>query len=305
LTVSCHLAILTPELLANEIFRGNVSQSISEKANQYSVLIEPPTNRISLGLSELWEYRELLFYMVWRDVKVRYKQTILGAAWAILQPFVQMIIFSLIFGRIAKLDSNGIPYPIFTYAAIVPWTFFASGVNQATSSLISNSNMIKKIYFPRLTLPISSILTGAVDFLFASSIIVVLMLIYQVPLTWRILALPFLLLLAFITALAVSLWLAPMNVQFRDVRYATPFMVQMWMWLTPVAYASSNLPAPFNQLYALNPMAGVVEGFRWALAGANTEPGIMVLISGLMSFVLLISGLIYFRRMELSFADVV
>ena len=285
-----------------------MAQSISEQANQnntYSILIEPPQGRVSFGLTDLWEYRELLFYMVWRDVKVRYKQTIMGASWAILQPFVQMIIFSLIFGRIAKLDSNGIPYPIFTYAALVPWSFFAGGVNQATTSLVTNANVIKKIYFPRLTLPISTILSGGVDFLVASSIIFVLMLVYQVPFTWRILALPFLLLLAFITSLGVSLWLAPLNVQFRDVRYATPFMVQIWFWLTPVTYASSNLPEPFNQLYAINPMAGVVEGFRWALAGADTQPGLIVLASSAISVLLLVSGLIYFRRMELTFADVV
>jgi lipopolysaccharide transport system permease protein len=285
-----------------------VTEGISQELNQsnkYTVLIEPTQDRVSFGLTELWEYRELMFFMIWRDIKVRYKQTILGVAWAILQPFVQMIIFSLIFGSLAKLDSDGIPYPIFTYSALVPWSFFASGLNTATTSLVTNSNMIKKIYFPRLTLPISSILSGVVDFLVAFSIVFVLMFVYNVPLTWRLLLLPFLFLLAFITSLGVSLWLAPLNVQFRDVRYVTPFMVQMWMWLTPVAYSSSNLPEPFNQLYALNPMAGVVEGFRWALAGADTQPGLMVLASALISILLLISGLIYFRRMEFTFADIV
>lgn len=268
-------------------------------------MIEPRQNRLVFGLRELWEFRELMFYMAWRDIKVRYKQTILGVLWAVLQPFTQMIIFSFIFGQVAKLDSNGIPYPIFLYAALVPWTFFASGLNSATISLVTNSNMIKKIYFPRLTLPISSILSSSIDFLVAFSIVFILMFVYSVPLTWRILMLPFLFLLAFITSLGVSLWLAPLNVQFRDVRYVTPFIVQIWMWLTPVAYASSNLPAPFNQLYALNPMAGVVEGFRWALAGADTQPGLMVLISSMISLLLLVSGLLYFRRMEATFADIV
>lgn len=288
--------------------QDNVTENIVESMNsgsEYSVLIEPLDNHISFGLKELWEARELLFYMTWRDIKVRYKQTILGAVWAILQPFTQMIIFSMIFGNIAHLDSDGIPYPIFTYAALVPWTFFASGITQATLSLVNNSTMIKKIYFPRLTLPISSILGSGVDFFIAFSIIFVLMIFYQVPLTARILILPFLLLLAFITALGVSLWLSSLNVQFRDVRYVTPFMVQMWFWVTPVAYSSSHLPFPFNQLYALNPMAGVVEGFRWALAGADTQPGIMVGISAIISVLLLLTGLLYFRRMERTFADVV
>jgi homopolymeric O-antigen transport system permease protein len=287
----------------------SVTQSIPNELNKtkqnHSILIEPSQNRTLFGLTELWDYRELLFFMTWRDIKVRYKQSVLGVIWAIFQPLMQMVIFSLIFGRLANLPSDGIPYPIFSYAALVPWTFFAGGLGKATNSLITSSAMIKKIYFPRLVLPISNILSGFIDFFVAFSIIFVLMIVYDVALTWRILLLPFLFLLAFVTSLGVSLWLAPLNAQFRDVRRATAFLIRIWFWITPITYSSSSLPAPFNQLYALNPMAGVVEGFRWALAGADTEPGMMVFISAVMSILLLLSGLLYFRRMESTFADVV
>lgn len=268
-------------------------------------MIEPQESGFNLNLRELWQYRELLYYFTWRDIMVRYKQTILGAAWAILQPLMQMVVFTFIFGTIAQLDSEGIPMQIFQYAALVPWTFFASGLGKATTSLVANSAMLKKIYFPRLILPISAVVSGIVDFLLALSILFVMMIYFQVPFTLRILYLPLLLALATMTALGVSLWLAPLNVMFRDVRYATPFVIQMWLFLTPVVYSSSELPAPFDRLYALNPMAGVVEGFRWAMAGADTEPGGIVLISALISFLILITGLIFYQRMESTFADVV
>jgi homopolymeric O-antigen transport system permease protein len=283
----------------------SIPNELKKTKQNYSILIEPSQNRALFGLTELWDYRELLFFMTWRDIKVRYKQSVLGVVWAVFQPLMQMVIFSLIFGRLANLPSDGIPYPIFSYAALVPWTFFAGGLGKATSSLVTSSAMIKKIYFPRLVLPISNILSGFIDFFVAFSIIFVLMIVYDVALTWRILLLPFLFLLAFITSLGISLWLAPLNAQFRDVRRATAFLIQIWFWITPITYSSSSLPAPFDQLYALNPMAGVVEGFRWALAGADTEPGIIVLISAVMSLLLLLSGLLYFRRMESTFADVV
>lgn len=270
-----------------------------------TTVIKPANGFLNSSLMEVWQYRELLYYFVWRDIMLRYKQTIMGAAWAILQPLMQMIVFSFIFGTLANLDSDGIPQPIFQYAALVPWTFFASGLGKATSSLVSNSGMLKKIYFPRLILPISSVASGIVDFLLAMSILVLMMLYFDVAFTWRILYLPLFLGLAFMTALGVSLWLAPLNVLFRDVRYATPFLIQMWFWITPAAYSSSNLSAPLDSIYALNPMAGVVEGFRWAMAGADTEPGAVVLASALISFVVMITGFAFYQRMESTFADVV
>lgn len=270
-----------------------------------TTVIKPPEGWFNFNLHELWDFREMLFYFVWRDITVRYKQTVLGAAWAILQPLMQMVIFAFIFGTLAGLDSEGLPQPIFQYAALVPWTFFASGLNKATTSLVSSSGMLKKIYFPRIILPIASVASGIVDFLLALLILLLMMVYFDVAFTLRMLYLPLLLGLAYMTALGVSLWLAPLNVMFRDVRYATPFLVQMWFWITPAAYSSSALPAPLNKLYALNPMAGVVEGFRWAMAGASTEPGIVVLASALISFVIMVTGWMFYQRMESTFADVV
>ncbi len=281
------------------------STKLQQTNTPFVTVIKAREGWFNLNIADLWQFRELLFYFTWRDVMVRYKQTILGAAWAILQPLMQMVIFSFIFGRLAGLSSEGLPQPIFQYAALVPWTFFATGLNKATGSLVTNSSMLKKIYFPRLILPVSAVISGIVDFLLAFSILVLMMFFFDVQFTARMLYLPFLLGLAFMTALGVSLWLAPLNVMFRDVRYATPFIVQMWFWITPAAYSSSELPAPFNTLYAFNPMAGVVEGFRWAMAGADTEPGVVVLISAAISFVVMISGLVFYQRMESTFADVV
>lgn len=278
--------------------------SQAEHSEIPTIVIKPTGRFGAINWRELWRYRELLYFFIWRDIKVRYKQTILGATWAVLQPFTQMIIFSFIFGSIAQLDSDGIPYPVFTYTALIPWTFFARGLSGATISLTSHANMIKKVYFPRLVLPMSAILGGLVDLAIALSTLFLMMLYFGLPITPKILALPFLLLLALITCMGVSLWLAPMNVQFRDIRYAMPFITQVWLWLTPVAYSSSYLSEPWNTLYALNPMAGVVEGFRWALAGTDTQPGAMVLVSSVIAVLLLISGLIYFRSMETTFADV-
>lgn len=281
------------------------SSKIQQSEPAFRTVIKASEGWFNFNLADLWQFRELLFYFTWRDIMVRYKQTILGAAWAILQPLMQMVIFSFIFGRLAGFDSEGIPIQVFQYAALVPWAFFATGLNKATSSLVTNSAMLKKIYFPRLILPISAVVSGIVDFLLAFSILVVMMFFFDMPFTLRLLYLPLLLGLAFMTALGVSLWLAPLNVMFRDVRYATPFLVQMWFWITPVVYSSSELPAPFDTLYAFNPMAGVVEGFRWAMAGVDTEPGSAVLISAMISFVIMVSGLIFYQRMESTFADVV
>ena len=268
-------------------------------------IICPSKGWISLKLGELWAYRELLYFLTWRDVKVRYKQTILGAAWAIIQPFFTMIVFSLFFGRLAKIPSDGIPYPVFSYAALVPWTFFANGLGASSNSLVGSANLIKKVYFPRLVVPISAVISGGVDFVLAFAVLLGMMLFFGMVPTWNALWLPPLLLLALVTALGAGLWLTAMNVQFRDVRYAVPFLVQAWMFATPIAYPSSLLDEPWRTLYGINPMAGVVEGFRWALLGTETAPGAIIIVSALVAVGLLVSGAFYFRRMEKTFADVV
>ena len=267
--------------------------------------IEPSSGWISLKLDEIWEYRELLYFLTWRDIKVRYKQTILGAAWAIIQPFFTMVIFSLFFGKLAKIPSDGIPYPIFAYAALVPWTFFANGLTQSSNSLVGSANLIKKVYFPRLVIPISSVVSGAVDFVLAFIVLLGMMFYFGIVPTVNVVWLPFLLLLAFVTSLGVGFWFAAMNVQFRDVRYTVPFLTQFWMFATPIAYPSSLLDEPWRTLYGVNPMVGVVEGFRWALLGTDTAPGGIILVSALVSLAILIGGAFYFRRMEKTFADVV
>ncbi len=255
-------------------------------------------------LRELWDFRELLYFFAWRDIKVRYKQTVIGAFWAVLQPFLTMVIFSLFLGRLAKVPSDGLPYPLFSYAALVPWTFFANALTQASNSLVLGANMVKKIYFPRLALPIATVLAGVIDFLLAFVVLLGMMVYYGLAPTVHILWLPLLLLLALVTSLGASLWLSAMNVQFRDVRYAVPFLTQAWLFVTPIAYPSSLLPEPWRTVYGLNPMAGVVEGFRWALLGTDTAPGPMTLVSAVVALALFVSGAFYFRRMEQSFADV-
>jgi lipopolysaccharide transport system permease protein len=268
------------------------------------LLIAPSTGWVSLKLHELWEYRELLYFLVWRDIKVRYKQTMLGVAWAIIQPFLTMVVFSVFFGRLAKIPSDGVPYPIFSYAALVPWTFFAHGLTQASNSLVGSANLIKKIYFPRLAVPIASVTAGIVDFTLAFVVLIGMMLYYGIVPTINLIWTPLLLLLALTTALGVSLWLSAMNVQFRDVRHVVPFLTQFWLFATPVAYPSSLLPEPWRTVYGLNPMVGVVEGFRWALLGTTPAPGPIVIVSTLISLALLLGGLFYFRRLERTFADI-
>lgn len=275
-------------------------------APSYHLRIEPSKGWVSLKLHELWEYRELLYFLTWRDIKVRYKQTVLGAAWAIIQPLMTMVVFSLFFGRLAKMPSDGVPYPIFSYAALVPWTFFASGLTQSSNSLVGSANLIKKVYFPRLVVPISSVLAPAVDFVLAFLVLLGMMAVYGILPTLNVIWLPFLLLLAFVTSLGVGLWLSAMNVQFRDVRYTIPFLTQFWMFATPIAYPSSLIENDLlRALYGINPMTGVVEGFRWALLDTDTAPGPVLAISVVAALVLMVSGLYYFRRMEKTFADVV
>lgn len=266
--------------------------------------IKPLTGWADLKLNELWQYRDLLYYFIWRDVKIRYRQTILGAAWGILQPFLTMVVFSIFFGRLAKVPSDDLPYPVFAYAALVPWTFFANGITLASNSLVQNSSMLKKIYFPRMTMPISAVLTGLVDYILAFIVLFGMVLTYNITPTLNLLWTLPLLLLAFVTALGVSMWLSAMNVQFRDIRHVIPFLVQLWLFLTPIAYPSSLLDEPWFTLYGINPMAGVVEGFRWALLGTDTQPGPMIIVSSVMAVLILISGVFYFRRMERFFADV-
>lgn len=269
------------------------------------IRIRPSKGWVSLGLKELWDYRELLFFLIWRDIKVRYKQTVLGASWAIIQPFFTMVVFSLFFGKLAKVPSDGIPYPIFSYSALVPWAFFAHGLNQASNSLVGGSNLIKKVYFPRLAMPIASVLAGVVDFVLAFVMLIGMIFYYGMVPTVNIVFLPLFLLLALITSLGVSLWLSAMYVQFRDIRHIIPFLTQIWLFATPIAYPSSLLSEPWRTIYGLNPMVGVVEGFRWALLGTKTAPGLMIILSSLVAVALLITGAYYFRRMEKTFADVV
>jgi lipopolysaccharide transport system permease protein len=269
------------------------------------IVVKPSRGWVSLKLNELWHYRELLYFLTWRDIKVRYKQTVLGAAWAIIQPFFTMVVFSLFFGRLAKIPSDGIPYPIFAYAALVPWTFFANGLSQSSNSLVDNANLMRKVYFPRLVVPISSVISGGVDFILAFIVLLGMMLFYGIYPTIHVIWLPFLLLLTLTTSLGVGLWLSAMNVQFRDVRYTVPFLTQFWLFATPIAYPSSLLSEPWRTLYGINPMVGVVEGFRWALLGTDTAPGPIILVSSLVALALLVSGCFFFRRMEKTFADVV
>ncbi len=259
----------------------------------------------AVRLGELWGHRELLYFLTWRDVKVRYKQTALGASWAIIQPLMTMVVFSVFFGRLARMPSDGVPYPIFAYAALVPWTFFANGLTQSANSLVASANLIKKVYFPRLMVPLATVCSEAVDFLLAFAVLVAMMLYYDITPTSKVLWLPGFVLLALATSVGVGLWLAALNVRYRDVRYTVPFIVQFWLFATPIAYPSSLLPEPWRTLYGLNPMAGVVEGFRWALLGSNTGPGPMVAVSAIAASAVLWSGVRYFRRMEQTFADVV
>ncbi len=278
-------------------------QSLIEQEN-WSIIIRPSKGWVSLNLRNLWEYRDLIFFLAWRDISVRYKQTVLGAAWAIIQPLFSMVIFSIFFGGLAQIASDGVPYPVFSYAALLPWTFFANALSESSNSLVGNANLLSKVYFPRLAIPIASILGGVVDFAIAFIVLLVLMLIFGIVPTIAVVFLPLFLLLALVTALGVGLWLSALNVEYRDIRYAVPFLVQVLLFASPVVYSSTLLEEPWRTLYGINPMVGVIEGFRWALLG-TTPPGPMLFVSVITAFALLISGAMYFRRMEKTFADVV
>jgi lipopolysaccharide transport system permease protein len=275
------------------------------KAQLPVLRITPPSRWWELPLGELWDYRELLYFFVWRDIKVRYKQTAIGAAWAVLQPFLTMLVFSLFFGRLARIPSQGLPYPIFYYSALLPWMYFAGALQNATSTIVENQRLITKVYFPRLVLPFSSVLSGLVDFGISFLMFVAMMFYYAIRPGWALLMLPVFLLLSVLTALGVGLWLSALNAIYRDVRYIVPFLVQFWMFASPVAYPSSLVPAKWRWLYGLNPMAGVIEGFRWSLTGHGDPPGRLMLVSASVVVVVLLSGVAYFQKMETTVADVV
>ncbi len=268
-------------------------------------VLKPSKGWNALNLRELWDYRELLYFFVWRDVKVRYKQTLLGASWAILQPVFAMVVFSLFFGRLARMPSDGIPYPLFVFTGLVPWMFFANAIGQASESLVANSNLIKKVYFPRLCVPLASVMAGLVDFGIGFIVLLMFVAWYGIVPSATIILVPVFLFLAVLTALGVTTWLSALNVQYRDVRYIIPFLVQFWLFATPIAYPSSLLSEPWRTLYGINPMVGVVEGFRWALLGTQVNPGPMLLVSGIVTLSATITGAFYFRRMEKTFADTV
>lgn len=269
-----------------------------------TIIVRPPRGWAPIQFRALWDYRELLYFLTWRDIKVRYKQTALGFAWAIIQPLFMMIVFTLFFGILAKVPSNGIPYPLFTYTALLPWTLFSEGIARSSMSLVQDANLVQKVYFPRLIMPLSSILSPVVDFAIALTILVGMMFYYGYLPTVRVLWLPVFVLLAMVTALGVGLWLSAINVKYRDVRYVIPFLTQLWLFASPVVYSSSLVPVRFQAFYGLNPMAGVIEGFRWVLLGAE-PPSSLIAVSIIVVLIVLVSGAFYFRRSEKTFADVV
>lgn len=274
------------------------------QADIFHTHIEPSRSWLSLGIKEMWLYRELLYFLTWRDIKIRYKQTLLGFAWAVLQPFLTMVVFSLFFGKLGKIPSEGVPYPIFNYTALLPWQFFENSITISTTSLVTNASMVTKVYFPRMFVPVSSVISGLVDFMIAFVVLIGMMIFYHISPTIGVLLLPFFLLLAFITAMGVSLWMSALNVKYRDVRYVVPFLARFWFFATPIAYPSTLLHEPWRTLYGLNPMVGVVEGFRWALLGTK-PPEAMLFLSTFISLFILVTGLMYFSRTEKTFADII
>ncbi len=276
----------------------------SARTEETVTVIRPTNGWAQIDLKELWSYRELLYTFIQRDIRIRYKQTALGAAWAIIQPLFLMVVFTVFFGKLAKISSEGIPYPIFSYAALLPWTLFAEGIQRSTTSMVSNSRIMTKVYYPRLIMPLSGVISPLMDFAVAFVILLGMMFYFGYPPTIKILWLPVFMLLALSTSLGVGLWLSALNVQYRDFQYTVPFLIQIWLFASPVVYPSSLLPYPYSVIYGLNPMAGVIEGFRWALLGTN-PPSSMIAVSTMIVLVILISGAFYFKRMEKIFADVV
>ena len=267
--------------------------------------VQPSKGLFDLNLQALWEYRELLYFMIWRDIKVRYKQTLIGVAWAILQPLLTMVIFAVVFGRLAHLPSDGSPYPVFTYTALLPWTFFAQALTQSSTSLIGEANLIRKVYFPRLIIPISTAVVPLVDFVLSFVVLLGMLAWFSMKISWGVLCLPLFLMLALSTAVGVGLWFSALNTKYRDVRYVIPFLTQAWMYASPVVYPSSLVPEQWRPLYGLNPMVGVIEGFRWGLLEKGLPDFGILAMSSLAVIVLMMSGLIYFRHMERTFVDVI
>ena len=282
-----------------------ITKVVSSGAPPPVIRIRPLRGWAHINFRELWEYRDLLRLLTWRDIKVRYKQTLLGAGWAILQPLLTMLVFSLFFGRLAKVPSDGLPYPIFAFAALVPWGFFSGSLSQSSNSLVGNANMIRKVYFPRLIIPMACSLSALVDMAIAFLVLLLFMVAYGIAPTWNVFWLPALVLLCLVTSLGAGLWLSALSVRYRDVRYVLPFILQFWLFATPIAYSSTLLDQPWRTVYGLNPMVGVVEGFRWALLGTDTAPGMMIGVSATAALLLLLSGVFYFRRMEATFADII
>jgi homopolymeric O-antigen transport system permease protein len=269
------------------------------------VSIEPPKRWVSINFRELWEAREVLYYLTWRDIKVRYKQTALGAAWIILQPVATMVVLSFVFGRVAKMPSEGVPYPIFILTALIPWNLFATGVTRGTDSLVTNSPLLKKVYLPRLVLPLSRILSGVIDFFLSFLVLVVVLAWYHIRPSSHALYLPWFLVVTVAAASGIAFWLSALNVRRRDIQQALPFLVQLWFFVSPIAYSSNLVKGRWQVIYGLNPMAGVVEGFRWALLGTRSFPTSLVVMSSTISILLLVSGALFFRKMEQTFADIV
>ena len=267
--------------------------------------IQPSRGWIPLDLRELWEHRELIYFLTWSDINTRYKQTVLGVAWAIIQPVLTMMVFSVFFGKLVKVPSDGIPYPIFSYAALVPWTLFANGVSRSPSSLVGYANLIKKVYFPRLAVPLSVLFSVTIDFLLAFLVLLLMMLYYGIVPSLNVLWLPLFLLLTLVTSLGTALWLSALNVKFRDIHISIPFLIQFWFFVTPIVYSSTLLADPWRTLYGINPMAGVVEGFRWCLLNTATKPGPIIWVSALTALAILVSGAFFFRRLEKTFSDLV
>ena len=269
------------------------------------VTIAPSRGWVALNLADVWAHRELLYFLTWRDIKIRYKQTAIGAAWAVLQPLLTMIVFTLFFGKLARIPSGGLPYPIFYYSALLPWMYFAASLQNATNTIVENQRIITKVYFPRLILPLSSVLSGLVDFGVSSLMFVAMMIYFGIRPTATVLWLPAFLLLAVLTALGVGLWLSALNAIYRDVRYVVPFVVQFWLFASPVVYSSSLVPEKWRWLYGLNPMAGVIEGFRWSLAGHGQPPGLLIFVSAGVVIIVLLAGVAHFQKVEATIADVV
>ncbi|MBI9048060.1 MAG: ABC transporter permease [Anaerolineaceae bacterium] len=267
-------------------------------------IIRSGQSSLLVNLQEIWAYRELLVLLAWRDIKVRYKQTYLGVAWAIIQPLFSMIVFSVIFGQLAKLPSEGVPYPIYTFAALLPWQLFSYSFNASSNSLVGNERLIEKVYFPRLILPLASVMAGVIDFLFGFLIYILLMFVFHVPITIRLLAIPLLLIFTVFTALSIGIWMSAINVKYRDVRYIVPFIIQIWMYASPVAYSVTIIPDQWKWLYGLNPIVGVIEGFRWALLGIDTQGSNLILLSVLIVIVIFIFSINYFKKTEEIFVDV-